>query len=410
MRSPSIDQTRTILKNNTFSKKLNVPTSKSRANRMLFLAAIDPNPTHLKNMPQSSDVIDMMNSLKIIGLKIQKISESEIIVENSFPKCEENTVGEEIVVECGYGGTTTRFLAGLVSLGRKHYNLEPAGHMRERPMDEIIKPLELLGIDIRLKSENAWLSIKGPVSRKLSKIEVDTSRSTQFASAIMMLASSWEGEVVPINMKASEQYFKMTVDCIEQAKKNNWNIPIDFSSLSYPLALAAVCGEVEILNYGQRDFFQPDSVFIDILKEMGALVLEQDSKLIVENIGQLKPWSGDCSGFPDLVPTLAFVNSFTNTNSTLSGVEVLKYKESDRIDEIIKILKLYNIESSQSEGEIMINPQNLKSSRARYNAPDDHRMIMVCALFMRMLGEGEISNWDHVKKSFPHFFEDVIEE
>ncbi len=408
MRFPSIDKILRIEPQSTYNKKINIPTSKSRANRMLFLAAITPGEITLTNVPNSSDVMDMIQSLNKIGLQITMI-ENTVIVKNSFPDCEKLNADNTIRVDCGYGGTTTRFLAGLLALGSKTYHLEPEGHMRLRPMQEMIEPLKQLGINVELNSKDTWMTITGPVKHKLEIIDVDTSRSTQFASALAMTLSQWGGTVNPTNLKASEDYFKMTNDCIEQAKTSNWKIPIDFSSLSYPIALAALCGEVEILNYTGRDRLQPDSIFIDLLKEMGANVIETKTSLKVLKADSLKAWSGDCSGFPDLVPTLCFINSFSSEIGVLTHLEVLKHKECDRLEEMKKILNLFERENKVTEDSITTEHSEGNTSSKHYDAPDDHRMIMVAALYMKALGGGEINNWHHIKKSYPYFFEDLAD-
>lgn len=409
MRSPSIDKVVRVESQRTYHKKISVPTSKSRANRMLFLAAITPGEITLTNVPGSSDVMDMIQSLEKVGLQIS-MNEDTVVVKNSFPDCEKLNTDNPVRVDCGYGGTTTRFLAGLLALGSKTYHLEPEGHMRSRPMQEMIKPLEQLGVQVEMNSQDAWMKITGPITKNLEEIDVDTSRSTQFASAIAMTMSLWGGRVNPVDLKASEDYFKMTIDCIKQVKISNWKIPIDFSSLSYPLALAAIFGEVEVLNYTGRDYLQPDSIFIDILKEMGAKVIETESSLKVIKAHSLSAWSGNCSGFPDLVPTLCFVNSFSKNPGTLTHLEVLKHKECDRLEEMKKILTLFERPNNVAKDSISTEYTEAMATFKHYEAPDDHRMIMVAALFMKALAGGEISNWQHIRKSYPYFFEDLANE
>ena len=64
--------------------ELEVPTSKSYANRVLVLAALNENPVTISNIPESSDVINMISCFKKIGLEIE-INSTEVIIRNSFP-------------------------------------------------------------------------------------------------------------------------------------------------------------------------------------------------------------------------------------------------------------------------------------------------------------------------------------
>lgn len=407
MRSPAIEQARAVTPNSRYNVTLDVVTSKSRANRMLFLAAIDEREIKLEGVPDSSDVGDMLRCLKAIGLDIEQ-NKDTVIIKNSFPACEKNS-SEPLVLECGYGGTTTRFLSALVALGKRRYYLEAQGHMRERPMSEVLLPLGELGVEAVMNSDEAWLVIQGPVTNKVATLKVDSSRSTQFASALAMTVSIWSGNVDPVGMHASEDYFGMTIDCIENCKKSiHWRVPVDFSSLSYPMALAALSGEALITNVHEIDQYQPDSILIRILSEMGVEVGITENGLHVKSKHQLKAWHGSCAGFPDLVPTLAVVCAYANGESRLEELEVLKHKESDRFNEILNVLKLFRVDARHDKDSIVITgPSKITVSPVDYIAPDDHRMIMMCAIMMRLNSGGKIMNWDHVKKSYPSFFEDV---
>ncbi|TNF00199.1 MAG: hypothetical protein EP326_06820, partial [Deltaproteobacteria bacterium] len=106
---------------------INVPTSKSHANRMLVLASISKNPVTIHNLPKSTDVQTMLRCLQDIGLKL-KISEESVDVLNSFPECEK---GEDIVsLLTGDGGTTNRFLMPLLARGKKKYQMNMAEPMQ----------------------------------------------------------------------------------------------------------------------------------------------------------------------------------------------------------------------------------------------------------------------------------------
>lgn len=375
---------------------------------MLFLAAIDKRPITLVGLPSSSDVQDMIVALKTLGLKI-KSDKNTVTILNSFPDCEELS-DKPLVVKCGYGGTTTRFLAALLALGKRRYYLEAEGYMRSRPMSEIVKPLTELGVEAIYGSEEAWLVINGPVKNKVNQLDVDASRSTQFASALAMTVSTWNGEVNPIGMNASEDYFAMTLDCIKHREEATWRVPVDFSSLSYPIALAAISGQVLVRNVHSIDYQQPDSILLTILEQMGAEVDLSNDGLKVKNMGRLKPWSGDCAGFPDLVPTLALLCAYADGVSHLKNLDVLRHKECDRFYEVIKILKLFGINIKNDDDDYIITGRSDHiRMEVSYKAPDDHRMIMVAALFMRLNGGGKIENWNHVKKSYVEFFTDVAD-
>ena len=89
------------------------------------------------------------------------------------------------------------------------------------------------------------------------------------------------------------------------------------------------------------------------------------------------------------------------------NIVVLRHKESDRIFEIERLFKAFGIDYYYNEelDQLEIrggNPDALQKFQ-RHNPPEDHRIIMVSYLFMK-INNGEITNASHVKKSFPTFF------
>jgi 3-phosphoshikimate 1-carboxyvinyltransferase len=98
--------------------------------------------------------------------------------------------------------------------------------------------------------------------------------------------------------------------------------------------------------------------------------------------------------------------SYAKGTTTLSNLEVLTHKESDRFYEIKKQLQQIGISFEEDGFTLKIHGTNDKKEYFEYRAPDDHRMIMTTALHMMKNSGGMIINWKHVKKSFPGFFEE----
>jgi len=282
-------------------------------------------------------------------------------------------------------------------------------------MKELVDSLTTLGVYTCEKETPTGfdLEVRGPLACQEQKLSIDCLRSTQFASALaMMLWDFEEFKLELLNLKTSKSYYEMTIGLIEElrAGKSLFKVPVDFSSLSYPLALGATMGEVFVENCSSLDKFQADSCFIDILKEMGAsLSWRESGGLQLKVTEDLRPIKWDCSNCPDLVPTLAFLCSYVGGVSYLSNIEVLRHKESDRIYEIERLFKAFSIDYTYDDKLDQLEvygskPNNLMKQFQRHDPPEDHRIVMVSYLFMKMNNGGEISNASHVKKSFPSFF------
>ncbi len=390
----------------SFDKEIELPSSKSHSNRALIIGALRGNGFRVDNLSTSSDVTTLLNCLKSVGINITNINNSVTFL-NSFPSCEKDIENEVIDLKTGDGGTTNRFLLALLSRGNKTYRFFPSEKMSERPMEDLISPLKKLGVQIDTASK-AWITVKGPAKINIDKLEIDCKQSTQFASAIMLAFSNSKLQLDLKNIEASETYIEMTKFILNETKtKNSYFVPVDFSSLSYPVALALVCGKVLIKNCHGLDPMQADSKFIELVQKAGGDIHWTKSGLLATSKNTLKPFQANGADFPDLIPTLAFMAAHIEGESVLTNLAVLHHKESDRVEELMNLLKKMdvNFKYIKEKEEIRIHGDKEKYSAATLTPARDHRMVMTSYLFLRANNGGRLSEADCVNKSFPNFFE-----
>jgi 3-phosphoshikimate 1-carboxyvinyltransferase len=389
-----------------FHKTIRVPTSKSYANRLLILAALSEGETLVEDVPDSTDVLWMLKALERVGLQIKR-QKHDVVISGCFPTCE--TSGDEIIeIETGDGGTTNRFLAPFLAKGKRTYRLLPSGPMQTRPMNDLVLALRDLGVRVR-SDDQVWLEVQGPLRPKTS-ISCPSGTSTQFASGLLLALADTGVDVVAENLKASEAYWLLTKKLVQDFRAGcvNFRVPVDMSSLSYPLALALVSGEVTVSNCSGNDIYQADGAFLEIIKKMGGQVVFEAGQLKVLKAETLAPIDLDCSGHPDLVPTLCYVCAYADGTSVLRNLEVLRHKESDRIEECLKLLALFGVEARVLEGDhLQIVGPMAKASAVDYLPPKDHRLVMTSYLFMRTNSGGVLFDSHHADKSYPSFFKDL---
>ena len=193
-----------------FDKEIILPTSKSHSNRALILGAIRGGNFKIHNLSTSTDVTHLLNAFKKIGLRIRQ-NGSTVVFENAFPECEKESSGDVIELLTGDGGTTNRFLIALLSRGKKEYHLRPSEKMNERPIEDLIAPLKKISVNIVCNQDKnnpgPWIKMKGPASLyNTTKLEIDCSKSTQFASALMLAFSNIPLKFEFLNLKAPEAY------------------------------------------------------------------------------------------------------------------------------------------------------------------------------------------------------------
>ena len=375
---------------------IHVPPSKSYANRALILAALKPGEVTLTNLPEASDVTFLIEALKKIGLELS-LDKGTVHVSNNFPQCE--TQGCEIQI--GEGGTTARFLASMLILGTKPYTLILGNRLKNRPWQEFTDIVNTLGGKAELSEDR--LFIQGPVTLP-KELKVDCSKTTQFASGFQLASSFLKTEIIPENLESSQSYWEMTKNLIEYFRTNReYEIPLDWSSASYPLAFAALKQKIQFPHL-KFDKYQADSKFLFILRELNAVVENVDG-IMVKPGESKKDFILDVSDCLDLVPTLSFFLSHIEGTHKLSGVENLVHKESDRLNEVIKLMEAFGLKSHLENSTLIIEGSSfVRGEKIDLILPDDHRMIMSAALFLRFHEGGSVSPAEAVEKSYPEFF------
>lgn len=392
---------------NISSGKINseiiLPRSKSCANRLLILAAMAEKETIIEHLPEVDDVRLLLEALKKIGILHRTQGHTHYLF-GSFPTCV--SVSSPITLDVGEGGTTARFLAAMLTLDHRVYQLQLSGKLAQRPWNELLEALTSLGVKTNLSDH--LLTIQGPVQFKEKILSISAKRSTQFASALKLAFSNYIN-IVPENLSASMSYWKLTEDLVEKFKTvNHFVIPIDWSGASYPLCFAALTSETYFpgLHY---DTHQADSKLFDILNQLGAIKKMNEDGLTVTPIKNrsrsLKLNVEDCL---DLVPALCFLLSHLEGTHELSGVSNLVHKESDRLSEVMKLMNLFERVSryDSSTDTLIINGHLAKISSLRdIQTASDHRMIMTASLFLKFHSGGSIAHPEAVEKSFHSFFE-----
>lgn len=385
-----------------FYKEIVVPYSKSYLNRALILASLNPLPVTIHGNSEATDVVNLIKCLEKIGLHIEQTKE-KIVVKNSFPLCEKKT-SETIELQTYDGGTTTRFLLPLLSLGKNNYRVIATKSMLERPLTETFRIFYLMSVE-HARDEKSIL-IKGPAVIP-AHITIDCSKTTQEATAFLLAFSQSNLKISITNDQYSKSYLEITYGMLENKNQLDFYPPRDFSSMSYPLTLAALTGKVLIKDCLSLDSKQADSKLINLLLQLGFPCHFTDQGLLVSKRDNYLGFKMNCGDCLDLVPTLAFLAAYADSPSTLAHVKNLQYKESNRLSAVEDMLKTFQIKYSYDENrdELVIEGKGKLVEPTDLKVVDDHRIIMMGYLFLRKNNGGTIDHVEAVKKSFPDFFE-----
>lgn len=396
---------------------IQLPISKSLANRVLILNWMRRDSLWQSMVADTQDVLDMKTAIAAI-------------------------VRGQHEVYVGEGGTTYRFLLAAAGVLGLKLRLRGTARLMARPIAGLLAALAQLGVEFDHHAE--YVELLGMEYSGITELTVDTSESSQFYTAIQLAV---QGAGLPVTVVAkvggvSESYGKLTdtlLDKLALPKKSEhqlndevpWHLALqaDWSSAGYFFGWASL-----LLTPGQTWLFQdlrldaslpqPDQAIVSMLGYLG-LTIEQTEKGIAVGRGGKSPWPAtiDFSDCPDLAMTIWVLAAMDRAEITLTGLQTLNQKESERATVLAQTLKQVGVITN--EGRAVHNHATLRyesgSSSQSLHLPHagDHRLAMALSLLAakgdrlvtfdepNVVNKSFITYWTEVAKTGMdvHFFE-----
>lgn len=255
-------------------------------------------------------------------------------------------------------------------------------------------------------------------------IPVDCSESSQFATAVMLVAPLMEKPCVlePRGLTGSAAYLEGTVSIMrrfgarvertvtgyeianEGYRASDVLIEPDASAAVYPMAIAAIAGgRVTIEGIGEESW-QPDMGVAAVLEQMGCAVTWEATQVRVDATGgDLHGVDVDMSHAPDGSLALAAVSLFASTPSRISGLGSLRHKESDRLSAITEEMRRIGGDVAVEGDSLIIEPAPLHGGTI--DPHGDHRIAMSMATVGTRVPGVEVASPNVVDKTWPGFWE-----
>jgi 3-phosphoshikimate 1-carboxyvinyltransferase len=400
---------------------ISIPGSKSYTNRALLLAALAQGESTLHNVLISDDTNVMITALRDLGVLIDINGTTAKIKSTGTFKKPLNPL------YLGNAGTAVRFLTALLSHQSFDTKIVGTDRMHQRPILDLIKSLEQLGASIEHSNGCPPLTIHG---KKITENQASIigKNSSQYISALMMLAPLLEnGLTIEVNGEiTSKPYLDMTLDLMnkfieQEAKREGYSkfviphqihqaqtldIESDASSASYFFGLAAITGKELTIDNITRKTLQPDIKLLNALEKMGCKIVEQNNRITITGPQELKALGTlNANDFPDAAMTLSVISAFAKGETTLTGLQNLRIKESDRLAALHKEMTKIGVSVKENEDGLTIigNPNQLHG--ATIETYDDHRIAMCFGMAQVKITDIHILNPDCVNKTFPEFWE-----
>jgi 3-phosphoshikimate 1-carboxyvinyltransferase len=404
------------------------PGSKSLTNRALVCAALASGTTTLQGVLDSEDTHVMLHALKALGIGVR--------VDHELHTAEIDGCGGKIPLSkadlyIANSGTTVRFLTALVAIGHGTYRLHGTKRMHERPIQDLLDALALLGVSATSEASTGCppVIVHGAGLPAL-KTSIRGDVSSQFLSAVLLAApcaASKDGapfEIEIVGELVSLPYVEMTVAVMRSfgakvgvaADWKHFQIPTsgymavsyeiepDASAASYFWAAAAITGGRVCVEGLTRQSLQGDVAFCDVLRQMGCRIIDEAEGMAVEG-GPLIGVDVDMNAISDTVQTLGAVALFAKGPTNVRNVGHIRHKETDRIGALATELRKLGATVEERPDGLRIIPGALHA--AIIDTYDDHRMAMSLALPGLRIPGVVINDPQCTGKTYPRFWEDL---
>ena len=372
-------------------RKLSFPPSKSHLIRWTMMAALKDKKTMLQfeGIP-GEDAESMRRCLIQMGAKIESNNGGWQVHGGPFRR-------PISVLHCGNSATTLRLLAIQVASLAEPVMLDGDANLRARDHSTIVQLLQDLGVEVSQGSgpELLPLLIKGPINN--TSVKVDVSKSSQPLSALVLASHSLNQElqVVTTGKQVSQAHGELSKQVGQQCgmsefrkNLNKWDVNPP-SEVKIP-ADASLLAFIHLFNHLHVS---------DISVE-----LDTNDILYPEMLDSQIQGKIDLSNSNDLITPIAALMCLQN-GGEIVGVSHARYKESNRIEKTVEMLKSFALEvEATTDGLRVKGGQEVVVPTGVVACFDDHRMFMTAAILATKVG-AKLDSVGCYRVSWPEFSE-----
>ena len=394
-----------------------IPGSKSVTNRALILASLATSPSTIRKPLISRDSELMSAGLSALGISITGSDEAWQITPAPLRG--------PARVDVGNAGTVMRFLPPLAAFAQGDISFDGDPRSYERPLGPVIKALEELGIEIEHGGRYSLpMVIKARGKVKGGALTIDASASSQFLSALLLVAPSMEEGITVTHRGGalpSMPHIEMTVamlrdfgaDVTVDPAAQTWSVKAgvlhgkdlviepDLSNASPFLSIAMVCGGSITISDWPRATTQPGDQLRDIFTQMGATVELNDDGLTLTGGSSIHGIDIDLHDVGELTPSIAALAALADSPSHLRGIGHLRLHETDRLAALTREINSLGGNVVEEETALHITPAPLHAGV--FHTYEDHRLATAGAVIGLVTPGIEVENVATTRKTLPDF-------
>jgi len=400
-----------------------IPPNKSHSFRALIMAALAEGVSKIHSPAVSNDWMRGIEALEMFGAEIDCKAERTWEVRGTAGALQT----PDDVLDCGNSGIILRFFMALAACCEGHTVLSGDHSLRHiRLCQPLIDALNQLGAwAVSTKGDgHAPVVVRGRLGG--GRAEVDGMDSQPVSALLIASALASAPTELVVRNPGEKPWVGVTLDwlsrCGVEFSNDNFEryrirgnarwgafettIALDWSAALYPIVAAVITegSEVHLPNVDYADS-QGDKLVVDVLRRMGADI-EVSEKGVTARSSKLTGREIDCNDFVDQFMLLGVVGAAAEGETVLTNAEVCRHKECDRIVEMVKALRAMGADVEERPDGMVVRRSDLHA--AHLDSRADHRMVMTMAVAaLRARGQTSISDIECVRKTFPHFVEQM---
>ena len=408
------------------SARVVIPGSKSVTNRALILAAQAQSPSLLKRPLISRDTELMVAGLRAMGVGINDVNVDGDLAWEITPA----PLRGPAKVHVGNAGTVMRFLPPLSALAQGDISFDGDPRSYERPLGPVISALEDLGIEIEHDGRYSLpMIVKGKGQIPGGALTIDASASSQFLSALLLIAPSTRDGIVATHKGGplpSMPHIDMTVQMLRDfgaevkvdKAANSWSVSAgalqgqdlviepDLSNAAPFLSIAMVCGGSITIADWPEVTTQPGDQLREILAAMGATIARGKDGLTITGGESIHGIDIDLHDVGELTPAIAALAALADSPSYLRGIGHLRLHETDRLAALTREINSLGGNVVEDETSLHITPHGAMGKGLHggtFHTYEDHRLATAGAVIGLVIPGVEIENVATTRKTLPDF-------
>ena len=331
-----------------------VPGDKSISHRALMLSGIAQGTSVVTGFLASEDCLATLTAMRALGVAIEQPGAAQVVIQGAGLR---GLRAAGRALDMGNAGTAMRLFTGLLAAQDFDSQLIGDASLMKRPMERVAAPLRSMGADVRTHNGTPPVDIGG--GHRLHGIEYRMPvASAQVKSAILLAALYADAAttvVAPaLNRDHSERMLqncgvRLDIDGLRttlyppaQLTAQRLDVPGDFSSAAFFIVaglLGAAAAGLEIQNVGMNP---TRTGLLEVLRAMGGHIeILNPRSSGAEPVADLLVRASALRGIEvpvelvplaiDELPVLFVAAACAAGETTVTGAEELRVKESDRI-------------------------------------------------------------------------------